>query len=870
MRAYRMLLRLYPSSFRDEYGAEMRAIFARRHRDATTAGAVAALWTRTIADTLIDAAGIHADILRQDLRHTRRTLARMPGFAATVILVAALGIGATTASVTMADHVLVRPLPFAAPERLVKLYQSYPGYARTELSAANYADWKRMSTSFEEMAAYHSMSVNLVGQSEPVRLDGAAVTTDLFHVLGAHAMLGRVFASSDDRPDAPAAVLLSYDLWATAFGSDPAAVGRTITLVPSSPSRATDRSHTIVGVMPRSFRFPQRTAAFWIARRWVPGDFEDRDDHYIYAVARLKPDVSIEQARAELGAVAATLERQYPEDNARSGATVIGLRDEVTPQTRMLLLALVGAAVCMLLIACTNLASLLLTRALVRQRELAVRAAVGAGWHRLVRQMLTESLVLAALGGAGGMLLAVLTTPLIARLVPTALPIGETPGVDWRLLSVAAVATIVTGVGFGLIPALRLSRGTGFDALREGARTGGSRRTDRMRSALVVAEVAASAVLLISAGLLIRALWQVQGTDPGFRSERVLTLRTALPMPPYGETERRQQLYGRILSEVRALPGVTDAGYISFLPLRMRGGIWAVTAKGDSADPTQKRAASLRFVTPGFFAAMGIPIRLGRDVTDSDTLRAPHVAVVSESLARELWPGQNPLGRQITLGTNDKTVVGVAGDVRVRGLERPSEPQVYLASGQVPDNNITGYVPKDLIIKAASSPMTLMPAVRDIVKRADPQLPISDVQMLGEIVDGETAPRRAQVGVLGALATVAIVLASIGIHGLLAFSVSARRREIGVRLALGAAPGTILARVLGQGVVLGLIGLAIGVPVALAAGRLMQALLAGVSPADPATVAGVMALCMAMAVAGSLAPALHVLRIDPLAAIRED
>lgn len=862
MRAYRWLLRAYPRSFRDEYADEMCAIFARRRRDARGAQ-VPALWAEAIADTLANALRAQADILGQDLRQAGRTLLRTPGFTAAVVLVAAMGIGATTAAFSIADHVLVRPLPFVHAERLVKLYQdqSFRGYSRTELSPPNYADWKRMSTSFDAMAAYHTRSANFLGLGDPVRLDGVAATTDLFQVLGAQAALGRIFTSADERPGAPDVVLLSHDVWSSLFGGDPDVLGRAVTL--------DDTPYTIVGVMPAGFRFPTRATAFWTARRWVADDFAERANNYLLSIARLKEGVSIEQARAELGAIASELARRYPTENARNGATVIRLRDEVTRQARLMLVAIAGAAICVLLIACTNLASLLLTRSLARRKELAVRAAIGAGRHRLVRQMLTESLVLASLGGVAGVWLAAMTSPLIARLVPTALPIAETPGIDWRMLLGAGIITTVAGLTFGIAPALRLSRGDDLDTLND-ARQGPGRRTERFRSALVVAQVTASVVLLVSAGLLIRALWRVEAIDPGFRSEGVLTVRTTLPMPQYEATWRREQLYRRVLSEVRASPGVSEAAYVSFLPMVMRGGIWPVEVDGREPDGSSARTASLRFVTPRFFAAMGIPLRQGRDVRDSDTMDTPLVAVVSESFAREHWPDRNPIGRQFAIGLRDRRVVGVVGDVHVRGLERESEPQVYLPSAQVPDGGLIFYAPKDLVIKASVPPASLVAAVRAIVARADPRLPVSNVQPLADIVDAETAPRRVQLGVLGSFAGIAILLAAIGIHGLLAFTVSSRTREFGVRMALGAEPARLFGRVLGEGLMLAAAGVVLGVVLSLWAGRAMESLLAGVSPVDGATLATAVVSCLVTAAAGSTWPAVRVLRINPIAAIREE
>jgi predicted permease len=483
--------------------------------------------------------------------------------------------------------------------------------------------------------------------------------------------------------------------------------------------------------------------------------------------------------------------------------------------------------------------------------------------------LLTESLVLAFCGGALGVGLAILAIPLILRLVPNTLPIAAAPHVDLRMLFFAAILTIGTGIAFGVVPALKACRESDSDALGEGSRTGSSRRTEKLRSALVVAEVTASVALLIGSGLLIRALWKLQGTDPGFRSGGVLTLRTAPPLPKYEKTEQRVQLYQAILSDVRRLPGVSSAAYISGLPMAMRAGIWPIVPEGKPDDPGRNKSASMRYVTPGFFATLGIPMRAGRDLNDSDTIHAPYVAVVSESLARQNWPGENPIGKRFQVAFDLRTVIGVVGDIRVRGVEQASEPQVYLSYQQVKDGNIIGYVPKDLVVHSAV-PGTLLPSIRRIVAAADPQLPISDVQMLADIVDAETAPRVVQVRVLGAFAAAALLLAGIGIHGLLAFAVSQRTREIGVRMALGAQTSEILAMVLRQGLLLAAAGVALGAAVAWAGSRAMQALLAGVSPADPPVFAVAIGISLLMTAVGSAVPAIRAVRVNPMTAIRTE
>ena len=857
-RVYRALLHLYPAGYRAEYGDELAAAFAAREREHTGPFAPVILMANALADVIPNALAVHLDILRQDVRYTARALRRAPGFAMTAILVVALGVGANTAAFSLADFVLLRPLPYPEPDRLVKLWQTTPGYGQLELSPLNYRDWKAMATtSFSGMGAYTDGAVSLVGDGEPRRLQIVRAAPDLLPLVGVGAFIGRIFTPVDSLGGPT--VVISHELWQGQFGSSPLVLGRTV--------RLDGTPHTVIGVMPPDFHFPFRGIDLWTPLILGADDFQDRNDNYLYAVARLAPGRTLEGAQGELTRVAKLLEQQYPRENENGGAYVVLAKDAISERARLLVLALCGAALCILLLACANLASLLLARGLNRAREIAVRTALGAGRERLIRQLITESVSLAAIGGLVGVGLAAAGVPLLAQLVPATLPIGAHPTVDLRVLGFAAALIAITGLTFGIAPALRTGQGT-FDALRDGTRSAGGRR-QRVRSALVVLEVIGSIVLLVSSGLLMRAIWKIQAIEPGFRTEGVMALRTALPLPKYATVAARERFYTRVLDEVRALPGVRSAAYATGVPMDMRGGIWPVQINGSEVLRDDATSASLRYLTPGFFATLGIPVRLGRDVNAGDTQTSPYVAVVSESFASRHWPGQNPLGKRFGFALNDRTVVGVVGDTKVRGLERTSEPQVYLPSGQVADTSIMGYVPKELLVQSTLPPVQWMPAARRIIASADPEQPISNVRSLADVVAGDTAARRVQLRLLAILAAIALVIAGVGIHGLLSFAVSQRTQELGIRRALGAQAGSIVGMVLREGLVLAVVGTAIGIGVALAVGRGMSALLFGVPAGDPVTLAAAAGLCLLTAVVGCLRPAIRAARVDPMTALRE-
>jgi predicted permease len=860
-RLYRLLLLLYPSGFRREYGDEMTAIFAER---AARAGAIRrlGLLLGAIPEIAGNAIPMHGEMLAQDLRWTARTLRRAPGFALTAILVTAIGIGANTAAFSVADFVLLRPLAFPESDRLARLCEG-PRTGPTgwgcmnQLSPANYRDFKEQTTSFEALGAYLRDARNLVGGGEPQRVSATMVEHEVLPLLGVRPHVGRVF-DEQDVAGAPGTVVIGYGLWESRFGGDPAVLGTTVNL--------DGLSYEVVGVMPRDFHFPTRDAQLWIPFRFPEEAYENRGDSYVEAVGRLAPGVSFERARADLAAVAERLARQFPETNGESGVSFFRMRDEFSPRYRLMLQALCGASLCILLLACANLANLLLVRASARERELSVRAALGAGKERLVRQMVTESLLLALVGGALGVVISLLVFPVLSLLVPATLPLGTAPELNLRLLALAALFTTLTGLGFGLVPALRAGGAAGSETLRSGRGGGRKRRT---RGILVGVEVAGSVVLLVSSGLLIRAMLRVQAIDPGFRAEGVVTLQTILPRPKYDSAGARQQFYDQVLTEVRRLPEVEAAGFISGLPMVMIGNVGTVTLPGQQPGPGFQSLVSRRYVTPGYFRAMGIPLLAGRDLSGADVNDRARVAVVSESFVERYWPEGNPLGRPFMFFGEEWSVIGVVGNVRVRGLERGNnEPQLYAPATLVAGGR--AYDPKSLVIRTSGPETAILPAVREIVRAADPDQPISDVMSLTDLVGTQTADRRAQVDLLGALAAIAVLLAGLGINGLLAYTVAQRRQEIAVRLALGAEPGGIARAVVRDGVALVALGLVPGLLVAWMAGRYLSALLFGVPPADPTTIVATIGLCLLTALVGASLPALRAVRVSPMSVMRTE
>ncbi len=860
-RFYRSLLRLYPASFRAEYGDEMVRAYEASSRQL---GSIAAAWA-AVRDVVPNALSAHGTMLTQDLRYALRMMRRSRLFVATVVLVTALGVGANTATFSVADLVLLRPLPFRDPASLVRLCEGPRQGAgwgcMNELSPANYRDVAKATTTIRQWGVYTGGEGNLVGSGEPVRVAAEAVSPEVLPLLGVRPLIGRVFDTTDAGRHDAGSVVLSYGLWQSQFGGRSDILGKTI--------RLDDTTRTIIGIMPPAFRFPAAATQLWTPLILRDDDFSDRTNTYLQGIGRLAPGVTFEQARAELGLVFDRLAHEHPDTNNETWFSFFRLRDEMSPRYQLMLLLLCGASLSLLLLTGANLANLLLARATAREVELAVRAALGAGRDRLVRQMLTESLLLVGVGGIVGVGVAMLAVPLLAHLVPTSLPLGEPPRLDARALLVAGAFTTLIGFGFGMIPAVVTGRGTGFRALREGTRGGGGRR-QRLRTTLVAIEVAVSVLLLVTSAFLMRAVWRVQSVDPGFSPSGVLTVRTVLSSGHAADSVRRTEFYDRVLSGVAGVPGVIAAAYTSGLPMVLTGGVAGIEVPGQSARNRRNDGVSLRFVTPRFFDVLGIPVVKGRVFGDADRLGRPLVAVVSESFVTRQLSTASPIGKTFRMRGHEYAVVGVVKDIKVRGLERSSEPQLYLSAAQAPGNPGTLFVPKDLMVRLAPRSGPPVTEVRDIIRRLDAQQPISNVRMLADVLDGQTADRRAQLRILVALAGVALLLTAIGIYGLLAFMVSQRSREIGVRLALGAEPSRVARMIVGDAARLALVGGIPGVVAAHLTARAMNALLFGIAPTDPVTLASGFVIVALATIAGSLGPAVSAVRVSPLVAMRAD
>ncbi|HKG94606.1 MAG TPA: ABC transporter permease [Gemmatimonadaceae bacterium] len=805
--------------------------------------------------------------MRQDLTLAARSLRKSPGFALTALLSIALGVGLTTTVFSAARAILIRPLPFERPDELVAVYarNTVWGVGGVNISYPDYLSWRDESRSLAGLAMWtwdsHTLSGG-GGTADAERVEGAEVTADLFPLLGVRPLLGRAFEPGDETPGRHHVVLLSHGLWRRRYAGDPAIVGRAVTV--------DGRPYTVVGVMPPRFHFPER-GQMWVPFSITP-DARSRDNRYFAgAIGRMQPGVSLERARADLAAVSARLQKEYP-GNVGWTADVVTMRDDLVGDLRRPLLVVLGAVGLVLLVACANVANLMLARGTARERELAVRAAIGAGRGRLVRQVLAESLLLAALGGAAGAALAAFGVRLFGRAFPNDVPYYISLGLDGGALAFALLLSALAAALCGLAPALRAGRVDPGVALREGGRgttaAGRSRALMNHGPTLVVAEVALSIVLMVGAMLLVRSYANLQETELGFTERGLLTLRISLPSATYGPRERVGAYYTALLERVAALPGVESVGAAQGAPFSGWDVSASVAAEGrPPAPPGRELTSHYQFVTPEFFHALGVPVLRGRGLAATDRDSMALVGVVNESLVRTLFPNEDPLGKRVQIGGDTwVTVVGVVRDYRHYRLPQPMGPAIYLPFAATPPRTMA------LAVRAAGGvdPLALLPAVQAAMRAIDPDVPAYRVQTLEQVVSASLWRQRLQGQVLGAFAALALLMAAVGLYGVISYAVAQRTRELGVRIALGAGRGHVLALVLGQGARLALAGTAAGLAGALALSRVLSSLLYGVRPTDLATFVGVPAALVVVALGACYVPARRAAGVDPVVAMRGD
>lgn len=798
----------------------------------------------------------------QDVRYGARILFKNPSFTIIAVLALALGIGANTAIFTVVNAVLLRPLPYKNPERLMTVWEdaSRIGFPHNTPSPANFIDWRDQNQLFEAMAALHRQTFNLTGNGEPERIDGRRVSTNLFALLGIDPQLGRVFLPEEDQPGSNRVVMLSNRLWHRRFGADPSIVGKTLSL--------NGEAYTVVGVMPQRFEFPTREDELWVPIAFDSVEAGRRGSHYLEVIGRTKPGVTLEQAQAEMNNIGARLEQQYPNTNSNIGVTVIPLHEDLVGDIKPALLMLLGAVGFVLLVACANVANLLLARAAVRQKEIAVRMALGASRWRLVRQFLTESVLLGALGGIFGLGLSFVALIVLKSFIPESISQASAIAIDGRVLGFTFLISILTGVIFGLAPAAQRSEFN--DVLKDGGREGvAGSRGNRMRGLLVIGEVAVSLLLLIGAGLLINSFMRLRNLDPGFQSDHVLTLGIVLPQSKYPDRSKRAAFYSEVLRRVESLPGVKSAGVVNWIPLVFQGDSIGISIEGQP-DPnlSQRPNAATRVINPNYFASMGMRFLKGRNLDDRDKSTTVPVAVISESMAKRFWPNQDPIGKRFTPGDPTQPdqwiqVIGVVNDIRQFELTAEPKPQMYLTYEQV-----GFFAPRYLVVKTDVEPSSLAGAVRNAVWEVDKDQPVSNIATMEEVLSDSIARQRFSMLLLAIFAGVALVLAAVGIYGVMSYSVAQRTHEIGIRMALGAQTSAVLKLAVGYGLKLVLVGVVVGLIAAFLLTRVMSTLLFGVTPTDPMTFAVISAILIFVALIASYIPARRATKVDPVIALR--
>jgi len=808
---------------------------------------------------------IFAD-LWQDLRYALRTLAKNPAFASIAIVVIALGIGANTAIFSVVNAVLLRPLPFKNPEQLVMIWENatHLGFPKNTPSPPNFLDWQRQNTVFTGMAAMSERSFNLTGVGEPERLDGRRVSANLFDLLGVPALLGRTFVPDDDRSGAHV-VVLSHSLWQRRFGSDPSVIGLSVTL--------NGESYTVIGVMPRSVHLP--AYGTWQDKLWVPIAFTneevtERGSHFLDVIARMKPGIALKQAQAEMETIAARLAKQYPRSNTRIGATVTPLHEEIVGDIKPALLILLGAVGFVLLIACANVANLLLARAAAREKEIALRLALGASRSRLTRQFLTESVLLAFLGAGLGLLLALAGVRVLKTFVPSMILQIQAINIDDRVLLFTASIALLTGIVFGLAPAMHALDSNLNDSLKEGGRDSAvSRKGNQLRGLLVIGEVAVSFILLIGAGLLINSFLHLRNLDPGFRTDHLLTMKVDLSELKYPDGQRRSVFFDEVLRRIRALPGVQSVAVAGNLPFTYNGDSASIAVEGiPDPPPGQWPDVIYRAIGPGYFGTMGIPVIRGRDFADQDKADSKKVVVISEKTAQHYWPGQDPIGKRLKTGATTsrapwREVIGVVKDVRQNDFIAQPKMQMYFDYRQLKD-----LAANALVVRTSVEPMSLGTSVRDAIWAVDKDQPVADIDTMDHIVSEAIARQRFSMLLLGIFASLALVLAAVGIYGVMSYSVAQRTHEIGIRMALGARRTDVLKMTVKQGLKLVSVGMMLGLVAAFLLTRVLASLLFGISATDPVTFIGISLVLLAVAVLASYLPALRATKVDPIIALR--
>jgi putative ABC transport system permease protein len=804
------------------------------------------------------------ETLIKDIRYGVRGLWKRPGFTAVAVITLALGIGANTAIFSVVNAVLLRPLQFRDPDRLVMIWEdaTFAGFPRNTPAPANYVDWKTQTQSFEDVAASAESTFNLTADGDPERVAAYKVTANFFPLFGVAPALGRNFATEEDRPGAQRVAVLSHALWQTRYGGDRQIINREIQL--------NGEKYTVIGVMPQGFQFFESDVRLWVPLALDSEELANRGGHYLKVVARLKPGVTLDQAQADLSAVMARVAKDNPEEtfDGKLSAFAMPLREQLAGDVRGSLVMLLVAVAFVLLIACANVAGLLLARAVGRRREIALRIALGASRVRVVRQLLTESLLLAAAAGVIGSVLAYWSFAFLQQLIPEQMALFTTLTLDTRILAFTLLISMLTGMIFGLVPALQSAKVDLNEALKQSTRV---TATSKLRSALIVFEVAASVVLLVGAGLLVQTLFQLFNQYSVLQPEKVLTMRTVLPQTKYKEPAQRHAFYQQVLERVEHLPGVVSAGYSTSVPLLWKGGTSGFLPEGlKSPIPGMAYDANHREVSADYLKTMNIPLREGRYFDTSDNETSMPVVIINETMARQYWPGEKALGRRINIGDPSEgqwmQIVGIVGDVRQMGLDEPVKAEMYMPYQQVTDWPF--FSPRDLAIRASGDTANLVSSVRQIIREVDPDQPVSNVATMSEVLGVEAAQRRMGMIMLAAFAGLALLLASLGIYGVLAYFVTQHTNEIGVRIALGANRRNILALVLKKGMGLTLLGIAIGMAAAFALTRLMSSLLFGVKAFDPLTFVAVPLLLAVVALLACWIPARRATKVDPMIALR--